>query len=162
LEAVERGVPASELHIVFAGGIHDARSAAMVAAIAAPIAKLGARVGVLMGTAYLFTEEAVATGAIVEGFQEEAVKCSRTVLLESGPGHATRCADTPFFALFRQTRRRLLDEGRNRDDVRLSLETLNLGRLRVASKGIAHAADGFHEQPAYVAVDKETQRADGM
>jgi NAD(P)H-dependent flavin oxidoreductase YrpB (nitropropane dioxygenase family) len=160
IEAVERGVPARELHVVFAGGIHDARSAAMVAAIGAPLAKLGVRIGVLMGTAYLFTEEAVATGAIVEAFQEEAVKCSRTVLLESGPGHATRCAETPFFDTFRETRRQLLAEGENLDDVRLKLETLNLGRLRVASKGIARAGDG--DQPAHISLDKEKQRTDGM
>ncbi len=30
IEAVDAGVPASDLHVVFAGGIHDARSAAMV------------------------------------------------------------------------------------------------------------------------------------
>jgi acyl transferase domain-containing protein/NAD(P)H-dependent flavin oxidoreductase YrpB (nitropropane dioxygenase family) len=162
IEAVERGVLASELHVVFAGGIHDARSAAMVATIGAPLAKLGARIGVLMGTAYLFTEEAVATGAIVEAFQEEAVKCSRTMLLESGPGHATRCADTPFFDTFRETRRRLIDQGENLDDVRLKLETLNLGRLRVASKGVARGSDGDHGQTAYISIDKEKQRTDGM
>src|SRR5262245_7900981 len=162
LEAIERGVPASDLHIVFAGGIHDARSAAMVATIGAPLANLGARIGVLMGTAYLFTEEAVATGAIVEAFQEEAVKCSRTVLLETGPGHATRCADTPFFDLFRDTRRRLVEQRENPDDVRLKLETLNLGRLRVASKGIGRANEGDGDQPAYVTFDKDTQRAEGL
>jgi len=161
VEAIDRGVPASEFHIVFAGGIHDARSAAMVATIGAPLATRGARIGVLMGTAYLFTDEAVATGAIVEGFQREAVKCTRTVLLESGPGHATRCADTPFFDVFRETRRRFLDEGQSLDDVRLKLETLNLGRLRVASKGVAHATDVAHHQ-AYVSVDPEQQRTEGM
>ena len=36
--------------------------------------------------AYLFTAEAVATGAIVPGFQEEAIRCATTVLLETGPG----------------------------------------------------------------------------
>ena len=50
--------------VLFAGGVHDARSAAMVAAAAAPLAARGARIGVLMGTAYLFTDEAVASGAI--------------------------------------------------------------------------------------------------
>jgi acyl transferase domain-containing protein len=115
-----------------------------------------------MGTAYLFTEEAVATGAIVEGFQEEALKCARTVLLESGPGHATRCADTPFFDVFRDTRRRLVEQGENLDEVRLKLETLNLGRLRVASKGISRAKESGPEPAAYVSIGKETQRTDGM
>ena len=161
IEAVAAGVPASEFHVVFAGGIHDARSAAMVAAIGAPLAKLGMRIGVLMGTAYLFTEEAVTSGAIVPAFQAEAVKCSRTVLLESGPGHATRCADTPFFDLFRQTRQQLVDRGGSLDDVRLELESLNLGRLRVAAKGIARGGDG-PDQPKYVSVNEDQQRADGM
>jgi acyl transferase domain-containing protein len=162
LEAIERGIPAHELHIVFAGGIHDARSAGMVATIGAPLAKLGVRIGVLMGTAYLFTTEAVATGAIVETFQEEAMKCSRTVLLETGPGHATRCADTPFFELFRETRRRLVEQRESPDDVRIKLETLNLGRLRVASKGISRANDAGGEPPTFVTFDRDRQRAEGL
>src|SRR5690606_14080764 len=47
------------LHLLFAGGIHDARSAAAVAAVGAPLVERGAHLGVLMGTAYLFTKEAV-------------------------------------------------------------------------------------------------------
>ena len=167
LAAVEGGVPAGELHVVFAGGIHDARSAAMVAAIGAPLARLDVRTGVLMGTAYLFTTEAVETGAIVDGFQQEALQCARTVLLESGPGHATRCADTAFCATFEDTRRRLIDEGKPADDVRLALETLNLGRLRIASKGITRdetrAASGRPDDPTgYVYLPEAKQRRDGM
>ena len=164
VDAIERGIQAHELHVVFAGGIHDARSSAMVATIGAPLAKLGARIGVLMGTAYLFTEEAVATGAIVDGFQQEASGCTRTVILESGPGHATRCADTPFFSTFRQTRRRLLDDGGNSDEIRLELETLNLGRLRIASKGIARGSEpaAAPASSPYVAVTDEEQRRQGM
>ena len=62
-------------HVLFAGGIHDARPSSMVAAMAAPLAERGARSACCMGTAYLFTDEAVATGPIVEGFQEEAMAC---------------------------------------------------------------------------------------
>ena len=59
--------------MLFAGGIHDARSAAMVAAAAAPLAAKGPRIGVLMGTASLFTAEAVDAGAIQPAFQDVAV-----------------------------------------------------------------------------------------
>ncbi|MEZ5205169.1 MAG: hypothetical protein R2701_12545 [Acidimicrobiales bacterium] len=48
------------LQVLFAGGVHDARSAAMVSVAAATLAAKGAKVGALMGTGYLFTEEAVA------------------------------------------------------------------------------------------------------
>src|SRR5262249_28396602 len=68
----------------------------------------------------------------------------------------------PFFDLFRNTRRRLVEQGESLDEVRLKLETLNLGRLRVASKGIAHSHEAAADQLGYVSIDKETQRTDGM
>jgi acyl transferase domain-containing protein/NAD(P)H-dependent flavin oxidoreductase YrpB (nitropropane dioxygenase family) len=136
LEALDGGVPAEEVHVLFAGGIHDARSGAMVAAIASPLAQRGVRIGVLLGTAYLFTGEAVATGAIVPGFQAEALRCQRTVLLETGPGHEVRVSPTAFSETFERERQRLLAEGRPADAVREALERLNAGRLRAAAKGV--------------------------
>jgi acyl transferase domain-containing protein/NAD(P)H-dependent flavin oxidoreductase YrpB (nitropropane dioxygenase family) len=167
LEAIDGGVRGEDLHVVFAGGIHDERSAAMVAAIGSPLARRGVRIGVLIGTAYLFTHEAVESGAVVRGFQEEALTCSRTVLLESGPGHATRCADTPFCTTFQDTRRRLIAEGGSPDQVRFALEALNLGRLRIASKGVVRpeppaASEVLAEPPKYIALTEDEQRREGM
>ena len=108
IDTLLASVPTVDLpacHVLFAGGIHDACSTAMVAAMAAPLVERAVRVGVLLGTAYLFTEEAVTAGAITPGFQREALRCSGTVLLESGPGHTTRCADTAFAADFRREHR---------------------------------------------------------
>ncbi|MGH9126490.1 MAG: SDR family NAD(P)-dependent oxidoreductase [Acidimicrobiales bacterium] len=131
-----------DVHVLFAGGIHDERSAAMVAAAAAPLAVRGARIGVLMGTAYLFTEEAVATGAIVPAFQAAAVGCDTTVLLETSPGHATRCVDTEYVQTFRQTKARLEAGGASQQEIWAELEQLNLGRLRLASKGVRRRQHG--------------------
>jgi len=147
---------AEELSVLFAGGVHDRRSAAMVEALAAPLARRGAKVGVLMGTAYLFTEEAVACGAITPAFQEAAVACDGTALLETSPGHATRCADSPFVAAFRAEAARLAERGVEAQARWEALERLNLGRLRIASKGLAR------EDGELVEVDAETQRAEGM
>jgi acyl transferase domain-containing protein/NAD(P)H-dependent flavin oxidoreductase YrpB (nitropropane dioxygenase family) len=154
----------AECHVLFAGGIHDALSSAMVATLAAPLAACGAKIGVLLGTAYLFTEEAVTTGAIVAGFQEEAVRCDRTVLLETGPGHATRAADTPYAELFAREKRRLLAEDRSPDERQTALEELNLGRLRVAAKGVRRnpGDDTHHQQPTLVPVGEEDRHTDGL
>ncbi len=95
-ELAKNTVPGSEIELLFAGGIHDAASSAMVQVLVAPLVARGAKVGILMGSAYLFTEEIVASGAIVPQFQQEVIDCERTVNLESGPGHASRCAYTPF------------------------------------------------------------------
>jgi acyl transferase domain-containing protein/NAD(P)H-dependent flavin oxidoreductase YrpB (nitropropane dioxygenase family)/NADP-dependent 3-hydroxy acid dehydrogenase YdfG/acyl carrier protein len=147
---------AGQLQVLFAGGIHDERSAAMVATLAAPLAARGAQVGVLMGTAYLFTQQAVAAGAIVAGYQEAALACAGTVLLETAPGHSIRCADSAYVRAFTETKARLLAAGIPRDQMWTELEQLNMGRLRIASKGLRRRGD------ALVAVDAEVQRQEGM
>ena len=164
LEALTADAHPQDYHLVFAGGIHDSLSAAMVASMAAPLAEQGAKIGVLLGTAYIFTEEAVTAGAILEGFQKQAVHSDRTVLLESGPGHSTRCIDTPFANTFNQERRRLMQSGRSVEEIRLALEELNLGRLRIASKGITRDPKFGQETdaPKYYSVGEEEQIAHGM
>ena len=97
----------AEIQVLFAGGVHDARSAAIVSAIAAPLVERGMKIGVLMGTAYLFTHEIVGSGAIVAEFQNAAIACEKTVTLETGPGHASRAAMTPFAEEFLARRRKL-------------------------------------------------------
>jgi acyl transferase domain-containing protein/NAD(P)H-dependent flavin oxidoreductase YrpB (nitropropane dioxygenase family)/NAD(P)-dependent dehydrogenase (short-subunit alcohol dehydrogenase family) len=124
----------ADCHVLLAGGIHDAASAAAAATIAAPLTARGAKVGMLLGTAYVFTDEAVRCGAVTAAFQRAVIDCSSTVLLESGPGHATRCAPSPFVEAFHEERRRLA--GLDSEGRREALETLSLGRLRLAAKGV--------------------------
>ncbi|GLY34522.1 hypothetical protein Amsp01_005460 [Amycolatopsis sp. NBRC 101858] len=138
---------AEDVEVLFAGGIHDARSAAMVTAMAAPLDA----VGVLMGTAYLFTEEAVTHGAITGLFQERALAAEATVTLETAPGHRTRCLPSPYTAEFEQVKAGLRDVPAQEAWQRL--EELNTGRLRVASKGVRR--DGER-------LDDATQLAEGM
>jgi acyl transferase domain-containing protein/NAD(P)H-dependent flavin oxidoreductase YrpB (nitropropane dioxygenase family)/NAD(P)-dependent dehydrogenase (short-subunit alcohol dehydrogenase family) len=143
-------------HVLFAGGVHDAASAAGVAAVAAPLARAGAKVGALMGTAYLFTDEIVDCGGVTPTFQEQALACDSTALLESGPGYATRCARTAIVEAFAEERTRLAVAGRPAAEVTDGLERFNLGRLRLAAKGLAHGADGP------VPTDADRQRVDGL
>ncbi len=157
VHARTHGGTAEDLDLLFAGGIHDARSAAMAAAAAAPLAELGARIGVLMGTAYLFTQEAVATGAVLPGFQNTALTCDRTVLLRTAPGHATRCAETAYAEEFAAAEQRLAAQGTDPRARWEELERRNLGRLRLASKGLRHT-DGGPPAP----VGEPEQRREGL
>ncbi|WP_199510502.1 type I polyketide synthase [Nucisporomicrobium flavum] len=147
---------AAELQIFFAGGIHDERSAAMVAAMAGPLTRRGAQVGVLMGTAYLFTEEAVTHGAIQPLFQQQAIEATSTALLETAPGHATRCLQSGFVDDFHDLREQLEGAGVENRVVWEQLEMLNVGRLRIASKGLTRDGDQL------VTVDEATQAAEGL
>ena len=148
---------AANVHVLFAGGINDSLSSAMVAAMAAPLAERGMKVGVLMGSAYLFTQDIVESGAIVSGFQSEAVACKRTVSLATGPGHASRCADTAFAREFFDTRRSMIAKGAPASEISEVLEDLNLGRLRIASKGVNRDGSG-----QIVRIEDADQHRDGM
>ncbi|MFI6823422.1 SDR family NAD(P)-dependent oxidoreductase [Micromonospora sp. NPDC050187] len=159
LEEFLDGAPtgtAAQVQVLFAGGIHDACSAAMVAALAGPLARRGVQVGVLMGTAYLFTREAVECGAIQPLFQRQAIAATSTAVLETAPGHVTRCLHSPYVDDFHRVRQELLAAGAAGRQVWESLEVLNVGRLRIASKGKRREGGGL------VAVDEAGQHAEGL
>ncbi|MFE4627962.1 SDR family NAD(P)-dependent oxidoreductase [Streptomyces mirabilis] len=147
---------ATELQLFFAGGVHDERSAAMVTALAAPLSARGAAVGVLMGTAYLFTEEAVSAGAVLPLFQRQVIDAERTDLLETAPGHATRCVHSAFTDEFATVKEDLAARGTPGREAWEQLERLNVGRLRLASKGIGRVDGGLS------AVGEDRQLAEGM
>ncbi|WP_369696702.1 beta-ketoacyl synthase N-terminal-like domain-containing protein [Streptomyces sp. XD-27] len=149
-------VAAAELTVLFAGGVHDERSSAMVAALAAPLTRAGVAYGVLMGTGYLFTEEAVRAGAIQPLFQRQILAADRTDLLETAPGHATRCAHSAFTADFADRKSTLREQGVPDREIWEQLEKFNVGRLRLASKGIERV--GGELRP----VDEERQAGEGM
>lgn len=130
-----------QISVFFAGGIHDALSTAFIAVMAAPLAAKGVKVGVLMGTSYLYTKEAVSSGAIQPEFQEQARLATDTVLLETAPGHETRCLNSPFAEFFNAEKSRLQQQGMDKKEIWAKLETLNVGRLRIAAKGIERRGD---------------------
>ncbi|MGD9658096.1 MAG: beta-ketoacyl synthase N-terminal-like domain-containing protein, partial [Methylocystis sp.] len=152
------------MQILFAGGVHDGLSAAMVSVLAAPLAAMGMKIGVLMGTAYLFTEEAVRTGAIVREFQDQAIDCRETALLQSGVGSFTRCANTSFCGEFDKTRSDLILQGKSEEEILMALELLNIGRLRIASKGVTRNEnpEAKESNEKFVNLDADAQRREGM
>lgn len=144
---------ATEIQIWFAGGIHDSRSAAMVAALAGPLSRRGIQIGLLMGTAYLFTREAVTSAAIQPLFQRKALAATATALLETAPGQAIRCLISQYVEEFESKRAELAATGAGRNEIWQRLELMNIGRLRLATKGREH--DGTE-------VDEGVQSAQGM
>jgi acyl transferase domain-containing protein/NAD(P)H-dependent flavin oxidoreductase YrpB (nitropropane dioxygenase family)/NAD(P)-dependent dehydrogenase (short-subunit alcohol dehydrogenase family)/septum formation topological specificity factor MinE len=150
----------AELKLLFAGGIHDARSSAMVSALVAPLTQRGAQVGVLMGTAYIFTDEAVATGAVVPKFQQVAQSSRYTEIADTGGGHAIRMAPTHYYETFLQEKARLEAQGLNAQQVRKALDESNIGRLRIASKGVCR--QDAETGSVLVEIDETEQQREGV
>jgi len=156
LEAGEFAV--EDIYVLFAGGIHDAVSSAMVQVLAAPLAVKGVKIGILMGSSYIFTKEIVNSGAIVPTFQTKAIDCEHTVCLQSGPGHASRCAYTPFAKTFLHQRIELREKKVPAGEMREALDKFILGRLRLATRGCARTGSDneLHE------FDESYQQQEGM
>ncbi|MDY6853740.1 MAG: SDR family NAD(P)-dependent oxidoreductase [Thermodesulfobacteriota bacterium] len=149
---------AKDIRVLFAGGIHDAVSSAIVQVLAAPLVNKGVKIGVIMGSSYLFTKEIVNSGALVPTFQKIVVDCKHTVNLQSGPGHASRCAYTPFAQAFFRTRRELRKKNIPGDKSREILDDLIMGKLQLASKGKVRMGDNNRLKKA----DKTCQEREGM
>lgn len=147
---------ADQFSIFFAGGIHDPLSAAFISVLTAPLAAKGTKIGVLMGTAYIYTQEAVSSGAILRKFQDQAIEHKDTILLETAPGHETRCLYTPFADFFNTEKERLQLAGTDKKEIWAQLEQLNVGRLRIAAKGMERRGD------ALVKINEEDQLRSGM
>jgi acyl transferase domain-containing protein/NAD(P)H-dependent flavin oxidoreductase YrpB (nitropropane dioxygenase family)/NAD(P)-dependent dehydrogenase (short-subunit alcohol dehydrogenase family) len=157
-ELDRRDNPPDDIQILFAGGIHNAVSAAFIAVLAAPLVNRGVEIGLQMGTSYLFTKEIVSTGALDRFFQKNAVECEHTVCLQSGPGHAVRCAYTSFAKSFLDRRLQLLEAQIPGAQCREQLEKMMLGRLRLASKGCARLEDSCSLQT----YDEAFQQQEGL
>ncbi|MHC4179166.1 MAG: beta-ketoacyl synthase N-terminal-like domain-containing protein, partial [Planctomycetota bacterium] len=154
---------ASRVHVLFAGGICDGLGGAMVSALGQPLAEKGMKIGVLLGTAYLFTDEAIKTGAILEKYQRVALDTVGTVVVETGPGHAVRCAPNPYTDAFEVQKAQLERQGKSAEEVREQLDLANIGRLRIASKGTKHAAHQLHTVDRSLdRLSEDEQFRDGM
>lgn len=154
LEEIQPGEE-EKYNILFAGGIYDTLSAAMIAALSAPLSARGIKIGLLMGTAYLGCSEAVSSGAITQVFQDVVLRSKETTLLVSGPGHANSCVASPFSDEFKQKRKELLKEGHSPEKIAATLDEMLLGRLRLASKGVERKADATYEKVSKKTIEKE-------
>lgn len=149
-------------HLLFAGGIKDSLSAAMLGVMTSQLTAHGASIGLQVGSAYLFTTEAVTSGAIVPLYQKHMLECQQTTLLETGPGHAVRCDTTPFTTRFLNEKRRLQAEGVPIEKAKHILEGMERGRLRIASKGLNRTTNNAQSDSKLTAVTLEAQHEEGI
>ena len=156
------GLDLKDTSIIFAGGISDKLSAAMLTAFTVPLLKLGMRIGIMMGTAYLFTKEVLSTEAIVNNYQQIALECKKTVVLESGGGHAIRCAITPMTTEFTKIKNGLLIKGVELQAIQKSLDENNVGRLRIATRGCTRSEQPETDTNNLIKLPPEQQIAQGL
>lgn len=146
----------SAFSVFFAGGIHDAFSSAFVSIMSATLDAKGAKIGVLMGSSYLYTKEAVETKAILPEFQKLAIEENETVILQAAPGQETQSLKSPFTEYFGKEKEKLQRQNLDSKEIWIRLEELNLGRSRIATKGIERIGTDL------VKLNEEEQKEKGL
>lgn len=124
------------ISVLFAGGIHNALSSAFVSIMSATLAVKGAKIGIQMGTSYLYAKESVESAAITQEYQNQIISSGKSILLEAAPGQETRSIKTPFTDFFKKEKQRMISAGMDSKDIWFKLEEMNLGRSRIAAKGL--------------------------
>jgi NAD(P)H-dependent flavin oxidoreductase YrpB (nitropropane dioxygenase family) len=135
-------------HVVLAGGVYD-RASAFRALV------MGAE-AVQMGTAYLATEEIVATGALPALYQRlilEARPCCTAVSGET-VGLRVRSLLTPRMEAILEVEREFAAGHEDEKEFRKRLETLSVGTLLIATRQMRRPGMGM--------LDEETCRMEGQ
>ncbi|WP_321493743.1 polyketide synthase [uncultured Desulfobacter sp.] len=149
------------MSVLFAGGIISAEGSHFISAMAALLAREGVRVGIQLGTAYLFTKEIIDTGALTPVYQQVVRSHQRTTIIGSTVGLPCRTADTVFAGqMMKNEHCRLADDTMNLGSRKSAFEKDNLGSLLISAKG--KTPDFGHKNNGqWIVYTEEEQRANG-
>ncbi|MCP4020628.1 MAG: polyketide synthase, partial [Desulfobacteraceae bacterium] len=132
---LNNGHDLSKLSLVFAGGISTCFASFFISGIASHLAAKGAKIGIQVGTAYLFSKEIVDSKSIKSQYQEIIIRETGTMVVGKSVGLASRTAPTPFAQMMMDKEARMI---KNRDPLekrKRSFEKNDIGSLLIGAKG---------------------------
>ncbi|WP_300674591.1 type I polyketide synthase, partial [Desulfoluna sp.] len=122
---------------IFAGGLSTKTGSWFVSAMTAVLASKGVKVGIQLGTPYLFTDEIVTTGALKKKYQDVVREEVATLRIGTTVGLACRTIKTPFsMEMVVNEHQRILKKVPLGDRKR-AFEKDNIGSLLIAAKGFS-------------------------
>ncbi|MCP3940303.1 MAG: acyltransferase domain-containing protein [Desulfobacteraceae bacterium] len=125
----------SDLYLVFAGGITTAFASFFISGMASFLAARGAKIGIQVGTAYLFSNEIVDTKAVKKQYQEIIIEKDETVVIGRSLGLASRTAPTRFAKEMEEHEARMILNNEKLSQRKRSFEKRNIGSLLIGAKG---------------------------
>jgi acyl transferase domain-containing protein/NAD(P)H-dependent flavin oxidoreductase YrpB (nitropropane dioxygenase family)/acyl carrier protein/NAD(P)-dependent dehydrogenase (short-subunit alcohol dehydrogenase family) len=121
--------------VIFAGGISTAHASSFISGLASVLAARGAKIGVQVGTAYLFTREIVELKSIGKLYQDTLAAARHTLVTGNTVGLPSRTVPTPFARKLVEKEHRLIKEGLPLSERKNIFEVENLGSLLISAKG---------------------------
>ncbi len=120
--------------LIFAGGIGTEFGSHFISGLASHLARRGAKIGIQIGSAYLFTEEIVATGAITVLYQKVVCRERGTLVMGHTVGLAARTVPSPFSRRIVAEEFRRLRENMPLQVRKEAFEKDNIGALLIGAK----------------------------
>ncbi|MBF0210998.1 MAG: KR domain-containing protein, partial [Desulfamplus sp.] len=125
----------SDLSLVFAGGISTCFASCFISGISSWLAAKGVKIGVQVGTAYLFSKEIVETKSMKEQYQTILCQENETVVIGNSVGLASRTAPTQFARMMVEKEKEMIKRGEKLEDRKKVFEKNNIGSLLIGAKG---------------------------
>jgi len=152
-----------QMSFVFAGGIGTRHASCFISGIASILAGLGAKIGIQVGSSYLFTKEIVDTGAIKKLYQDVICKAGETILLGNTVGLVSRTVATPFTKKMNAGEHQRLREKMPLAKRKKAFEKENIGSLLIGAKAFCPDFEKMSQgsEVCFSYFDEEEQYARG-
>lgn len=125
----------SDIYLVFAGGISTCFASFFMSGLTSFLAARGAKIGIQVGTAYLFADEIVATQCIKPQYRDILLAENETMVIGKSLGLASRTAPTRFARMMLETEALMLKNKESLEDRKRAFEKKNIGSLLIGAKG---------------------------
>ncbi|MFA6013366.1 MAG: beta-ketoacyl synthase N-terminal-like domain-containing protein, partial [Desulfobacteraceae bacterium] len=145
--------------VIFAGGISTAHASSFISGISSVLAARGAKIGIQVGTAYLFTREIVALKSIGKLYQNTLTTARHTIVTGNTVGLASRTVPTPFARKLVEKEHQLIQQGMSLGERKNVFEVENLGSLLISAKGFMPDIHGQRQgELTYFSEDEQFEK----
>ncbi|MCF6248089.1 MAG: acyltransferase domain-containing protein [Desulfobacula sp.] len=125
----------SDIFLVFAGGISTRFASFFISGMTSFLAAQGVKVGIQVGTAYLFADEIVQTKSIKAQYQDIIIHENETKVIGKSLGLWSRTAPTAFAKEMLDLEARMIKDKEPLTKRKRSFEKRNIGSLLIGAKG---------------------------
>ncbi len=132
---INKNYDLSDIYLVFAGGISTCFASFFISGITSFLAARGAKIGMQVGTAYLFTDEIVETKSIKSQYRDIIIRENETMVIGKSLGLASRTAPTRFARMMLETEAAMIKNKDSLEKRKRVFEKKNIGSLLIGAKG---------------------------
>ncbi len=143
--------------MIFAGGIGTHRAPHFISGMTARLAGRGVKIGIQVGTAYLFSCEIIETGAIKKIYQDVVCERDETIVMGTTVGLASRTVATPFSQRMIENEHQRIREGLSLEERKKAFEKDNIGSLLIGAKAFCPKFDKASGDVCFLHYDEKEQ-----